>query len=289
MKTYSWPVFLVFFLLSGCISSREISQLHLRLSALEKDARALQQDAVSLDSELKQLNALIEQYQQSSGGNQQTIRSQIAGFYANLDKLNDEVQILYGKSEEAEHLSKQITGDIDDRQQQEAEKTRSIGTTASVNRDRLERLEVYLGFEASDPLDFPIAADRFEEEDLSEKERYRSAKQAFDRGDLEAARQGFQKLLKQFPTSDSADNAQFWIGESYYREEWYEKAILEYQKVIERYPKGNKVPASLLKQGLAFHKLRDKPNARLILNELIKKFPKSNETTVAKKKLREFK
>ena len=41
-------------------------------------------------------------------------------------------------------------------------------------------------------------------------------------------------MLKRFPQSDQADNAQFWIGETYYRENWYEKAILEYQKVIEK-------------------------------------------------------
>ncbi|MFQ5486070.1 MAG: tetratricopeptide repeat protein, partial [Desulfobacterales bacterium] len=85
------------------------------------------------------------------------------------------------------------------------------------------------------------------------------------------------------------DNAQFWIGDTYYREKWFEKAILEYQKVIENYPKGNKVPASLLKQGFAFFNIGDKANARLILKELIKKYPQSNETKIAIKKLKEFK
>ncbi|MBW2198143.1 MAG: tetratricopeptide repeat protein, partial [Deltaproteobacteria bacterium] len=86
--------------------------------------------------------------------------------------------------------------------------------------------------------------------------------------------------------SKNADNAQFWIGEIYYHEKWYEKAILEYQKVIEKYPKGNKVQASLLKQGFAFLNLGDKSNARLILSELIKKYPKSNEAKIAKRKLK---
>ena len=41
----------------------------------------------------------------------------------------------------------------------------------------------------------------------------------------------FKELIERFPKSERADNAQFWIGEIYYREKWYEKAILEYQKV----------------------------------------------------------
>jgi tol-pal system protein YbgF len=95
-----------------------------------------------------------------------------------------------------------------------------------------------------------------------EDEVYASAKQAFDRGNLEVAREGFQKTIKQYPKSQHAGNAQFWIGEIYYREKWYEKAILEYQKVIEKYPKSNKVPASILKQGFAFLNLGGKPSAR---------------------------
>jgi len=83
-----------------------------------------------------------------------------------------------------------------------------------------------------------------------------------------------------------ADNAQFWIGEIYYNQKWYEKAILEYQKVIENYPNGNKVQSALLKQGFSFFNLGDKANARLIFTELIKKYPKSNEAEIAKKKLK---
>ncbi len=114
------------------------------------------------------------------------------------------------------------------------------------------------------------------------------AKQAFDQGDSDAAREKFQELIQRFPKSEHADNAQFWIGEIYYREKWYEKAILEYQKVIENYPKGNKVPASLLKQGFAFFNLGDKSNARLILEELIKKYPKSTEAKIAKDKVKDL-
>ena len=121
---------------------------------------------------------------------------------------------------------------------------------------------------------------------LPEDEIYRMAKQAFDQGDSDAARMKFKELIERFPKSERADNAQFWIGEIYYREKWYEKSILEYQKVIENYPKGNKVPASLLKQGLAFLNLGDKANSRLIFQELIRKYPKSNEAKIATDKLK---
>jgi tol-pal system protein YbgF len=124
---------------------------------------------------------------------------------------------------------------------------------------------------------------------LSEQALYDQAKQAFDAGELEKARQGFQEFTKRFPDSQNADNAQFWIGEIYYREKWYEKAIVEYQKVVEDYPRGNKIRSAMLKQGYAFLNIGDKANARLILKELIKKYPNTTEAQLATQKLGQIK
>ena len=95
--------------------------------------------------------------------------------------------------------------------------------------------------------------------------------------------------MADFPDSPQANSAQFWVGETYYREKWFEKAILEYQKVVENYPKGNKLPAALLKQGFAFSNLGDNANARLILESLIQKYPDSSEAGIAAKKLQGMK
>jgi len=150
---------------------------------------------------------------------------------------------------------------------------------------RITQLEQYLNLEKN-----KVAVDEKTPEQvqniLSEDQRYLQAKQKFDAGDFNAALKGFSALIKRYPKSKNADNAQFWIGEIYYREKWYEKAILEYQKVIEKYAKGNKVAAALLKQGFSFYNLKDKANARLLLKELIKKYPKSKEAQIAQKKLK---
>jgi tol-pal system protein YbgF len=123
---------------------------------------------------------------------------------------------------------------------------------------------------------------------LSDTELYVAAKQAYDQGKYQEARNGFETMLKMYPDSNRADNAQFWIGDTYYQERWYEKAILEYQKVIEKYPQGNKVAAAMLKQGFAFLKLGDNASARLTLKDLVTKYPSSNEAAVAKQKLSEL-
>ena len=153
---------------------------------------------------------------------------------------------------------------------------------------RVQYVEQYLNFESVANRSPRTEAVATEPKKLSEKDLYISAKQAFDEGDFESARTGFEKIINEFPKSENTDNAQFWVGEIYYREKWYEKAILEYQKVIEKYPNGNKVPAALLKQGFAFLSLGDKANARLILKELARKYPETNEGKIAIQKLKEI-
>ena len=195
------------------------------------------------------------------------------------------MQLLSGRFEEIEHRAQQQSIVFEKGQQKIDELSLQ---TAKIDK-RLVDLEQYLNFgeNAKQPSARETSSDRDQNEPSPEttaNQIYNESKQAYDNGKLDKARKGFQQLIKTFPKSNNADNAQFWIGESYYREKWYEKAILEYQTVIEKYPKGNKVPAAMLKQGMAFLQLGDKSNARLILKELEKKYPKSNEAKVGRQK-----
>jgi tol-pal system protein YbgF len=118
---------------------------------------------------------------------------------------------------------------------------------------------------------------------------YKDAYETFQRGNMEAARRKFEGYLKQYPNTELSDNAQFWIGETYYKQKDFEKAILEYEKAIAKYPEGDKISAALLKQGLAFQELGDKSNARNLLRRVIDRYPNSEQAEVAKKSLETLK
>jgi tol-pal system protein YbgF len=124
----------------------------------------------------------------------------------------------------------------------------------------------------------------------TEKEAaYDSAYEAFKEEKYEKAREEFQDFLKQYPSTEYSDSAQFWIGESYYFEKKYEQAILEYEKVIKDYPHGNKAPNALLKQGFSFLNLGDKSSAKLLLEQVAKNYPGTNQARMARAKLAEIK
>ena len=247
---------------------------------------ALNRDVLYIEDRLYKLERAQREQQQSTMTSQDTeqgLREKIAEMRLTMNQLRESLNTIGGRFEEVDFFIKhQQTSE--DTVIGELKKTQDMLDDLS---GRIVRLEQYMGFEPSEKLHSggsPSAT----EANLSEEALYQAAKTALDKGNMDAAREAFQAFLKKYPTSNNADNAQFWIGESYYREKWYEKAILEYQKVIESYPKGNKVPAAFLKQGFAFQNMGEKANARLILKELITKFPNSNEAKIANDKIKVF-
>jgi tol-pal system protein YbgF len=280
---------LLLLFLWGCVSQGEVSSIDSRLSELELRNAEARRSSEDIQTDL---NSRREE--------EQAVRQQTASLRAKIDSLEEEMRLLSGRIEELEHsLSRQTQRD-EDLIKSEGGQLGKVAESASAHEKRILRIERYLNLEPSadiaaaekSVIEKPtskITPSTEAQPELSEEELYRIAKQAFDEGESDAARKKFQELIERYPKSQNADNAQFWVGEIYYRDKWYEKAILEYQKVIENYPNGNKVHAALLKQGFAFLNLGDTANSRIIFEELIKKYPDSNEAKVAKQKLTELK
>ena len=272
------------FFVFGCVSQNEVASIDNRLSELEMKNAETHKKSEAIKSDL-----------QSREDEEQALRHQAATLRQQIAALNEEIRGLTGRVEELEFSIRREQQKNDESTGSKEARLDQLSASARINDERIGRIEQYLNFETTAPAEAPAKATTKivpvakATQALSEDEIYREAKQAFDQGNSDAARSKFQELIERYPKSERADNAQFWIGEIYYREKWYEKAILEYQKVIENYPKGNKVPASLLKQGFAFLNLGDKANSRLILQELIKSYPKTNEAKIANDKLKDLK
>ena len=279
-QRFSILCLLALFLVSGCVSSQELSMLENRVAVLEVQAS---DGSARENKNSREMALAVSRVESGLEQSRRTSREGYAELKNLVEEIREENRRLAGRIEESEHSLKN-TGE----QRSGVDKTDLARLDAAVSRNfqRIGALEEYMGFEPSDLKADALVDDGKTIGDASEKGLYAAAKLLFDRGEFEPARKAFEAFLKPYPESDNADNARFWIAESYYREKWYEKAILEYQKVIETYPKGNKVSAALLKQGYAFANLGEKANARLILKELIKKFPQSNEARIAAEKLK---
>ncbi|HUV51414.1 MAG TPA: tol-pal system protein YbgF [Anaerolineae bacterium] len=272
-------------ILCGCAMQQDVIALYDRMAVLE-------QRNIELEKDETQLKSLTQECIKKQEEKEHYHRTMSADIHVMLDGLREEMRILNGKLEETGYLLKRKIAALEDVGAKSKDILGKVEERSALNYDCIVNIQQYLDLESSGSDSKTKAVGKTDPPKRSggsEDEIYASAKQAFDNGDLEAAGEEFQRIIKQYPKSQHVDNAQFWIGEIYYREKWYEKAILEYQKVIEKYPKGNKVPASFLKQGLAFLNLGEKANARLVLKELILKHPKSNEAKIATEKLKGLK
>ncbi len=119
----------------------------------------------------------------------------------------------------------------------------------------------------------------------SESELYDAANRDYSRGNYQLAVAGFQDFLKYYPQSDRADNAQYWIGESYFALGDFDQAIQEFLKVRDLYPDGDRVCAATLKIGYADLRKGDSAGARTYLNYVVKECPGTDEARLAQDKL----
>ncbi len=114
---------------------------------------------------------------------------------------------------------------------------------------------------------------------------YRRHYAALRAGDHAAAIAGFRAFLQQYPHSDYADNAQYWLGEAYYDQRQYKVAMREFRRVVNDYPRGNKVPDALLKIGFCYAALGETSKARDVLEQVTRVYPASNPAKLAQRRL----
>ena len=65
---------------------------------------------------------------------------------------------------------------------------------------------------------------------------------------MEGSREEFSSFLTEYPNSELAPNARYWLGESHYGKRDYKQAIDSYDRVELDYPQSEKVPAAILKR-----------------------------------------
>jgi tol-pal system protein YbgF len=116
-------------------------------------------------------------------------------------------------------------------------------------------------------------------------EVYQSAYRDYQRGNYDLAKQGFSDFAKANPQSDLADNAVYWIGETWFAQKKHREAIAQFDRVINEYPTSDKVPAALLKKGLAYIEMGEKAQGVVQLQYVVHEHPSSREATLARQRL----
>jgi tol-pal system protein YbgF len=109
----------------------------------------------------------------------------------------------------------------------------------------------------------------------------------YSRANYDLAISEFRQYVETYPSSEMADNAQYWIGECFYAKKNFDEAIAEFDKVISNFPKGDKVPAARFKKGMVLKEQGQSDAARAEFTALIRLYPRSNEATLARQQMGE--
>jgi len=115
---------------------------------------------------------------------------------------------------------------------------------------------------------------------------YRLAFDQMSRGSHATARTGFQDLLTQYPTSDVASAAQYYIGETVQAEGNSAGADSVFSLVVSKYPSAPRAASALFKHGKFLQKAKRDREARQVFQSVIDKYPRSDEAALARDELR---
>lgn len=273
----------------------ETYRLSSQVTTQQRERESLQRDVEKLQKDFKTIQGEVT-------GESKKVH---ADFLLRLENLQTEVRTLGTGIEEYKELVKKNPKEMDRLKENIALRTKALEDKEKILDDkdknleerikgieeRLKGLEGKIGQLTAKQSEIETSL-RTKETPVEGKgvsaragDLYKDAYESYQKGDYEGARRKFEAFLKQYPNTELSDNAQFWIGETYYGKKDYEKAILEYEKAIAKYPEGDKVAAALLKQALAFLELGDKTNGRNLLKRVMERYPRSEQADMAKKRL----
>jgi tol-pal system protein YbgF len=118
-----------------------------------------------------------------------------------------------------------------------------------------------------------------------DRANYQAAFDLLRDGKYAEATEGFRQLLMRFPSSSMADNAQYWLGESYYVTRNFNDALKAFRVVVDKYPESRKLPDALLKIGYCDYELQNWKDARAALGQVVQQYPDTTAARLSQQRL----
>lgn len=235
--------------LGGCVSSSDIEGLHSQVADVQRQVLQVQKQGSSKD-ELAQLQAAFSTEMRS-------LLKQEADMQVKLGSLSSQIDQLQAKLEDTNYRLAQLSQQIAASQESRAAAAPGDGSPGASAAP------------ASDP-----------------QALYQTAYADYLRKNYDLAVLGFQQYLKEFPETDLADNAAYWIGECYFSQAKYAQAIKEFDNVFARFPHSDKTASALLKRAYATLEIGQRTQGVSQLQKVIKDFPSSDEANLARQRLK---
>lgn len=122
------------------------------------------------------------------------------------------------------------------------------------------------------------------EDDGDAADAYSAAFDLLRDGDYRRAADGFRDVLDNHPDSDYADNARYWLAETYYVVREFDEAMEHFQEIVDD-PDSGKHADALLKAGYIHYEREEWDRARDMLEQVRDDYPDSTVANLAGNRL----
>ncbi|MEW6327882.1 MAG: tol-pal system protein YbgF [Thermodesulfobacteriota bacterium] len=297
MKWFAFAFLGMVMILSACAAQEDVLILNDKINVLSRQTGEVYKEISGLQEQVSKMKEGLRSI--DTVKSVEVISKKQADMGIQLEDIKTELMRLQDRIERQENRWQELTGRSEAEDKVLAEKMQKLSDQISSLQTRINDLEKNVSHEdkpagkevKSDTPAVTKQAITVEKTKIktrkSAKEDYDGAYKLYKENAYRQAIEKFRAFLEEYPDSELAGNARYWLGECYYQQERYEEAILEYEKVVREH-KGPKVPAALLKQGLAFHHLGDTKTARFLMEKLLEEYPKSEQAELARANLKKW-
>ena len=241
-------------MLSGCATSRNIEELKIEIQEVQRQNN-------QLVSKLDKVDTLVA----SSSENSRKLRADMT---ITIDQLEDQINTLQESYsdliQKVDAIYRAVT--------QKKVLYGSPGTQQSPN-----------------PPSGQSTPDETTTSDIDCAAVYDDAFILVRQGEYEKAITDFKSFLTSCEKHELAENAHYWIGQSYYSMEKYTDAIGEFEYLLENYKGSVNTSRAMFKLGRSQQELGKKTDAKRIYQQLIDEYPGTFDAEQAKELLKDLK
>ena len=259
----------------GCVSTQDIAGIQSQLEDIQRQMLQLQKQAPS-KQDVENLDAQVARQMTS-------LLKQEADMQVKLQGVSGQIDELQAKLEDTNYRLGQLSQQIATTNQELKafrSATPDLGTSTGAPPPGAAGAGPG-GTPAPPPQPAPPAVVN------DAKVQYDAAYNDYVKGNYDLAKREFEEYLASFPATDLADNATYWIGETYYRQGRFRQAIERFDQVVRNYPRSDKVASALLKKGYAYLELGERSTGIAQLQQVVRQHSSSDEANLARQRLRE--
>jgi tol-pal system protein YbgF len=283
----AWPLLGVLLLVPSlalpahAAPNREHEQMMADIRMLQEQSQQLQQLLATLAEAIKGVTARIDE---QSG----VTRKAFADQKLQVDTVGSDIRVLREKLDETNVRLTSLSQDVEglrDAIPQAAPPTTSMPGDTPADPGSEGGAATATGAPAGTAGNPSAAPAGSGATGMTPRRLYETAYADYTAGQWSLAIQGFETYLKTYPRSELADDAQYYIGESFAGDSKYRDAAAAYERVIRDYPSSNILPEAWYKVGISYDRLGQPDKAREAFESVVKQYPDSDAGGLAKQNL----